>query len=72
MLSQRIRSRVYCVCLNANEGREDFVTKTHLSFRSCFRARLHGEFHPGLKFQHVPKLSITWGGIQPGAQFSPG
>ena len=57
MLSQRIRSRVYCVCLNANEGREDFVTKTHLS---CFRARLHGEFHArpeisarltGLKFQ---------------------
>ena len=35
MLSQRIRSRVYC----ANEGREDFVTKTHLSFRSCFRGK---------------------------------
>ena len=39
MLSQRIRSRVYCVCLNVNEGCEDFVTKTHLNFRSCFRGK---------------------------------
>ena len=46
---------------------------------SGLRARLHGEFHPGRKFRPASetnplktKLSITWRGIQPVAQFNPG
>ena len=64
-----------------------FQTMWWYSLR-ILKARLHGEFQPGLKFQpgwpgwnFSPasqtnplkiKLAITWRGIQPGAQFSPG